>query len=177
MFNQINFFFSDCKRMLGKNKARIITLWMSRTFVGCFVYRFERALFLFFGNKYKYIRIVFYPFINLLQVYTNMDIHYRADIKGGLLILHPAMGIVISGKVTIGKNLTLVGGNVIGFSTGINNPFLIGNNCSLGANAVIIGPIILEDEIKIGASACVIKNCINKGVTLVGVPAKEINKA
>ena len=104
-----------------------------------------------------------------------MDIHYKAKIQGGLLVLHPAVGIVISAKVTIGRNITLVGGNVIGFGSGDKEEFRIGNNCSLGANAVIIGPLILEDNIKIGASACVVKSCEIKGAILVGVPAKQLN--
>jgi len=35
--------------------------------------------------------------------------------------------------------------------------FVIGDDCSLGANATIIGPLILGERIKVGASACVIK--------------------
>lgn len=32
-----------------------------------------------------------------------MDIHYKADIKGGLLVLHPSVGCVISGQSIIGE--------------------------------------------------------------------------
>lgn len=160
--------------MLGKNKFRILFIWLSRAFIGCFYYRIERGMFLVLGRFYSVLRVLFYPFFTLVQVYTNMDIHYKANIQGGLLVLHPAVGIVISAKATIGKNLTLVGGNVIGFGSGEKQEFRIGNNCSLGANAIIIGPIVLADNIKIGASACVVKSCELKGVVLVGVPAKNI---
>lgn len=175
MIEQFLFFKQDVRRMLGKNKFRIFFIWLSRAFVGCFFYRLERGLYLLFGRSYSVFRVFFYPIFSLFQVYSNMDIHYKASIQGGLLILHPAVGIVISGKATIGKNLTLVGGNVIGFSSGVGTAFQIGNNCTLGANAVIIGPLVLEDNCTVGASACVIKSCEVKGSTLVGVPAVAKN--
>jgi serine acetyltransferase len=175
MIKQFVFFTEDVRRMLGKNKFRIIFIWLSRSFLGCFIYRLERALFLVFGRFYSVLRVLFYPLFTLVQVYTNMDIHYKAKIQGGLLVLHPAVGIVISAKATIGKNLTLVGGNIIGFGLGEKEEFRIGNNCSLGANAVIIGPLVLADNIKIGASACVVKSCEIEGAVLVGVPAKQLN--
>ena len=174
MIEQVIFFKHDVIRMLGKNKFRILFIWLSRAFIGCFYYRFERGMFLALGRFYSVLRVLFYPFFTLVQVYTNMDIHYKANIQGGLLVLHPAVGIVISAKATIGKNLTLVGGNVIGFGSGEKQEFRIGNNCSLGANAVVIGPLVLADNIKIGASACVVKSCDLKGAVLVGVPAKPL---
>ena len=100
--------------MLGKHKIRIIHIWLSRSFAGIFIYRLERSLFLVFGNSYGYLRILFIPITNLIQAYSNIDIHYKANIKGGILILHPSVGCVISGKTIIGQNLTLTGGNIIG---------------------------------------------------------------
>ena len=92
-----------------------------------------------------------------------------------MLILHPSVGCVISGQSIIGENLTLTGGNIIGLKKiKGKEEFRIGNNCSLGANATIIGPLILGNNIKIGASACVVRSCVNDNSTLVGVPAYEI---
>lgn len=173
MKQQFLFFFEDVRRMLGKNKYRIFFIWLSRSFVGLFLYRTERGLLLTFGKLYELVRIFFLPVINLIQAYSNLDIHYKADIKGGLSILHPSMGVVISGKSIIGNNLTLTGGNVIGINKKTEKGnFVIGNNCELGANAVVLGPIILGDNIKIGALACVVKNCLTSNVTLVGIPAQ-----
>lgn len=175
MITQFLFFKQDVIRMLGKNKARIFFIWLSRAFVGVFLYRFERGLYLLFGKFYPIIRILFYPIFLVCQSYSNIDIHYKANIKGGLLILHPSIGVVISGKVSIGENIILVGGNIIGFNAGSKNIlFNIGNNCSLGANSVVIGPLELGDNIKVGASACVVNSCYIDGATLVGVPARNI---
>jgi len=172
---QIIFFIKDVKRMLGKHKIRILHIWLGRSFWGIFLYRFERSLFILLGKYYGIIRIPFIPIHHLIQSYSNIDIHYKAKIKGGLLILHSSLGCVISGQSVIGKNLTLTGGNIIGVGKKHNNNFfLIGDDCSLGANATIIGPLVLGDAIKIGASACVVKSCLKNNSILVGVPAKEI---
>ena len=106
-------------------------------------------------------------------MYSNLDIHYKADIKGGLLVLHPSVGIVISGQAKIGKNLTLTGGNVIGAKRKTKKgEFEIGDNCNFGANATLIGPVVIANNISIGASACVIKNCLNNaGVSIEQVDA------
>jgi len=172
---QFFFFLQDVKRMLGKHKIRIIHLWLSRVFIGVFLYRLERSLFLLFGKYYGFIRVPFIPILNILQSYSNLDIHYKADIKGGLMVLHTSVGIVISGQSVIGENLTLTGGNVIGAKKSCpNGTFVIGDNCYFGANATLIGPLILGNKINIGAGACVVKDCKKDNVILVGIPAKEI---
>lgn len=173
--SQLKFFKKDLIRMLGKEKWRIFIILFSRTFLGIFCYRIDRSLYLLLGLKYRYIRIILSPFFYLLQAYTNIDIHYKTSIGPGLLILHPSVGIVVSGRVKIGANLTLTGGNIIGMSAK-KGYFDIGNNCSLGANACIIGPLQLGNNINIGALACVIKSYNTDNLTLIGVPALPINR-
>lgn len=173
MKQQLIYFGQDVRRMLGKRKSRIFYIWLSRSFAGIFLYRIERGLLITFGKFYEILRILFLPIINLIQAYSNLDINYKADVKGGLSILHPSMGIVISGKSIIGVNLTLTGGNVIGLNEKCEKgDFVIGDNCNLGANAVILGPLKLSDNIKIGALACVTKDCFESDVTLIGIPAQ-----
>ncbi len=172
---QFFFFLQDVKRMLGKHKIRIIHLWLSRVFIGIFLYRLERSLFLLFGRFYGIIRVPFIPIFNILQSYSNLEIHYKADIKGGLMVLHASVGTVISGQSVIGENLTLTGGNVIGAKKSCpKGTFVIGDNCYFGANATLIGPLILGNNNNIGAGACVVKDFKMDNITLVGVPAKEI---
>lgn len=161
--------------MIGRQKFRVLIIWLSRAFWGIGLYRLERGLYITFGNSYKVIRIVLLPIFNLVQAFSNIDIHYKASIKQGILILHPSLGIVISGKAVIGSFLTLTGGNVIGIrKTCEKGDLIIGDNCMLGANAVILGPIYLNDTISIGALACVLNDCLESNSTLVGVPAKKI---
>lgn len=177
MKQQMFFFSADLKRMLGKQKSRILYVWMSRTFWGIFSYRLDRGLFLLIGKPYKYFRIILLPFFNLWQSYSNIDINYKAEVGKGMIVLHPSMGIVISGRSIIGERLTLTGGNVIGAKAGCNyGDLMIGNNCTLGANAVIIGPIKLANQISIAALACAVKDCLTDNILLVGIPAKIQSK-
>jgi serine O-acetyltransferase len=177
MKQQFGYFALDLKRIVGKYKVRILHIWLSRVFWGILIYRMERGLFLTIGKPYKILRVLFIPFLNLLQSYTNIDLNYEADIKGGLFILHPSVGVVVSGLSVIGYNLTLTGGNIIGAKKGCKyGDISIGDNCTLGANAVIIGPVKLGDNITVGASACVVKDCLTENSILAGVPAKSINQ-
>jgi len=171
---QIKYFIQDVKRMLGKHKIRILHIWLSRAFCGIFIYRLERSLYLLLGEAYGVVRIIFIPILNIFYAYSNLEINYKANIKGGILVLHPAVGVVISGLSVIGSNITLTGGNIIGARKGCKNGgIIIGNNCELGANAVILGPVEITNNVSIGASACVVKNCTTDGASLIGVPAKE----
>jgi len=171
---QFKFLYLDILAMLGKNKWRIFILFFSRSFAGIFWYRLDRCLYLLIGNSYRFFRVFLSPLFYLVQVYSNMDIHYQADIGPGFSVLHPSAGVVISGKATIGKKATLTGGNVIGEGKKTNSAFIIGDNCYLGANACIIGPVILGNNINIGACACVVKSIPGDNLTLVGVPAKSL---
>jgi len=171
--SQLRYFGKDIVRLLGRNKWRIFIIIFSRTFIGIGWYRFERSLFSIFGKYYSIIRLPLTPISFLQQAFSNLDIHYKADIGPGLLILHPSVGIVISGQAIIGKSLTLTGGNVIGATKQCKRgEFVIGDNCEVGANAVIIGPLLLGNNVKVGASACVVKSFTENNITLLGVPAK-----
>ncbi len=174
MLQQLKFFIGDVKSMAGRKKLRILFIWLSRGFWGVLSYRVDRGLFLIFGKSYTYIRVLLSPFFNLLQAYSNIDIHCSAQIGTGINILHPSMGIVISGKALIGNNISLTGGNVIGAKKECGlREIVLGNNCTLGANAVVLGPIKIGNNVKIGALALVLKDC-GDNKTLVGVPAKEV---
>lgn len=124
------------------------------------------------------MRILFLPILFPLYAYSNLEIAYTADIGPGISVLHPSMGVVISGFAMIGKNLTLTGGNVIGGRPEVRNggaKFMLGDNVNLGANAVILGPVVLGDNITIGALAMVNRD-FGSECTLVGVPAKNMSK-
>lgn len=161
--------------MLGKYKIRILHIWLSRGFCGIFLYRLERGLYITIGKPYEYIRVIFIPLFNLMQAYSNFEIHYKADIKGGLLVLHASVGCVVSGLAIIGENLTLTGGNIIGGRAGCKRgELVIGDNCSLGANAVILGPLKIGNNIEVAASSLVVNDCLYDNCLLLGIPAKSI---
>jgi serine O-acetyltransferase len=166
---QFNYFIQDLIAVSGKYKIRILQIIFSPTIIGIAKYRFERSLYIWLGKYYGILRVPFTPIFYLLHAYSNLDIHYKANIKGGLKILHNSVGVVISGQSIIGENLCLTGGNVIGAKH--KGEIIIGDNCYLGANATIIGPLELGNNISIGASACVVKSSLEDNIILIGVPA------
>lgn len=176
MTAQLGYFLEDYKRATGKYWFRGFYIWMKYTIIGILFYRIERSLYMLFGEYYRILRVLFMPLIFLVEALSRVDINYRADIKGGLCILHGSMGVVINGGAIIGRNLTLVGGNVIGGNHSFpRGGFTVGDNCFMGANAVMIGPIHVGDNVIIGASACVVKD-IPSNVSVAGVPAKNIHE-
>jgi serine acetyltransferase len=133
-------------------------------------------MFLLVGRIWPVARVFLFPIIQPLYAYANVDINYHADIGPGIVVLHCAVGIVISGHAMIGSNLTLTGGNVIGARPSVRSSALsIGDNCSLGANAVVLGPLVLGSNVTVGALAMVNKS-FGSDCTLVGVPATASGK-
>jgi len=92
----------------------------------------------------------------------------------GLCIFHPGT-IVINGNARIGKNCKLHGDNCIGNDGKSEDAPVIGDNVTIGVGAKVIGNINIADEIKIGAGAIVVDSFLEKGITIVGVPAKKVN--
>lgn len=52
----------------------------------------------------------------------------------------------------------------------------IGSNVRLGANAQVLGDIRIADGVKIGAGAVVVHSCLIEGATLLGIPAREVER-
>lgn len=101
----------------------------------------------------------------------------RAEIDGGLRIAH-GVGLVIGGGTIIGKHCdvrqnTTFGGNFNKVDAlGRGKPKL-GDNVSVGAGAVILGPVNVGSNSIIGANAVVTKD-VPENVIVAGVPAKII---
>lgn len=106
-FEQLKFLGSDFSAGIGRLKIRALHYWMSRSFVGVALYRWERFAFLLLGRGWKMGRVLLYPLLNLAYAYSNTDINYGAEIGPGIKILHPSLGVVINGRVIIGSHLNL----------------------------------------------------------------------
>ena len=106
---------------------------------------------------------------------TGIEIHPGAIIGNNLFIDH-GMGVVIGETCIIGDNVIIYHGVTLGATgkdIGKRHPN-IGNNVVIGAGAKVLGNIKVGDNVKIGAGAVVL-NDIRDNVTVVGVPAKEVN--
>jgi len=102
------------------------------------------------------------------SIITGAEIDLSCQIGGGLLIPHPN-GIVIHPGSIIGPNCLLFQQVTL---AGIVE---LGMHVDIGAGAKIIGPLKLGNHVTIGANAVVTSDA-DEGITLVGVPARDIRK-
>ena len=106
---------------------------------------------------------------------TGVEIHPGAKIGKGLFIDH-GMGIVIGETAVIGDNCTIYHGVTLGgrgHSKGQRRHPVIGDNVLVGAGAKLLGPITVGNDVSIGANAVVLHD-IPDYATVVGVPGKVV---
>lgn len=96
----------------------------------------------------------------LVQILYSIDIDYRADISGGIVIIH-GVGIVIGQGAVIRTGATIYHGVTLGrkkqgFVIPSDDGFpTIESNCTLGAGAKILGPVLIGTNCIIGPN-CVV---------------------
>lgn len=93
-------------------------------------------------------------------------------IGAGLELPH-AMSVVVHYNAKIGRNCTIHQFVTIG-GDGKGNAPVIGNNCFIGAGAVIVGRVVIGNNVTIGANAVVNKN-VPENATVGGVPAEVLH--
>ena len=104
---------------------------------------------------------------------TGIEIHPGAQIGNGVFIDHGA-GVVIGETCEIGDNVTIYQGVTLGGTgkdVGKRHPTIC-SDVVIGANSIILGPIVIGEGARIGAGAIVIKD-VPPGATIVGVPARN----
>ena len=85
--------------------------------------------------------------------------------------------VIVNPKARIGRNCIIHGNCCIGSNGGYpDDSPVIGDNVDIGQFAQILGGIRIADNVRIGAGAVVVKDVLEPGVTVVGVPAKIIRK-
>ena len=175
-FSQIYYLLFELRLLVNSRWWRWLSCWFSQSFWIIAWYRIERMMYLLLGKSWSVIRILFLPINFLLRPwFGNCEIYYRASIGKGLKLLHPSLGVVISGNAVIGENLTLVGGNCIGERGRVRlGDLIIGNNVNMGVNSVILGPVNVGNNVSVGAGAVVVKDACDHAI-LVGVPALDIS--
>ena len=92
-------------------------------------------------------------------------------IKNNLSLPHGLHGVFISRYAQIGENCCIYQNVTIGEID--RKAPVIGNNCLIGAGAVIIGDIRIGDNVKIGAGAVVNTN-VTDNYTVVSQPMRMI---
>lgn len=85
--------------------------------------------------------------------------------------------VIVNPKSRIGKNCIIHGNCCIGSTGGYpDDSPVIEDNVDIGQNAQILGGITIADNVRIGAGAVVVKDVTTPGVTVVGVPARIVQK-
>jgi len=132
-----------------------------------------RAMFWYrFGSWCKWEGIPLLPGLTqrFLYRFFGLDMVIGTKIGGGLYIAHPN-GMVIAAQ-EIGENCSIIANVTIGMRNEWAFP-RIGNNVFIGTGARILGDIYVGDNASIGANAVVI-NDVPENSTVVGIPAKVI---
>lgn len=166
----------ELNRMNNIHWWRWFSCWFTVGFWSIASYRIERSLYLLLGKGYSVIRVFLSPLFFMLSPWLGrVEIHYRADIGKGFILLHPTLGAVISPASVIGENLTLTGGNCIGgrkkLSTG---DISIGDNLTMGINSVVLGPIKIGNNVQISPGA-VVTNDVENDKVVVAIPSRVIS--
>ena len=107
---------------------------------------------------------------------TGIEIHPGATIGQGFFIDH-GMGVVIGETAEIGSQVTLYHGVTLGGTSlekGKRHP-TIGNRVVIGAGAKVLGAITIGDDCRIGANAVVVKSVPANSV-VVGVPGQIVRR-
>lgn len=171
-FDQLSYLISELKLIVNNRPLHWLTCWFAGSTHVIISYRLDRCGYLLFKKVWSFLRLLLLPYQMFARLMGgNHDIDYRADIGQGLRILHPALGLVISGATIAGQGLRLTGGNCIGIRLPVKpGDLTLGDDVSFGANAVVLGPVHIGSNVQIGAGAVVIHDAPD-GAILIGVPA------
>ena len=106
-----------------------------------------------------------------------VEIPFRTKIGKSLRLYH-GQSLVVNNETIIGSNCTLRQSTTIGTNKKLSNGKwnkspIIGDNVDVGANCIIIGPIVIGDNVIIGAGSVVVKS-VESNTKVAGNPAKII---
>lgn len=100
---------------------------------------------------------------------------YPNTIGPGFRIYHAGDFVHVGPNVKIGRNCTMLPGVVFGNKTETpdERPVIVGDNCYFGLGAKILGKVSIGNNVTVGANAVVTKD-IPDNVIVGGIPAKII---
>lgn len=111
---------------------------------------------------------------SLVRLVTGVEIHPGAVLGARVFIDHAA-GVVIGETAIVGDDVTIYQGVTLGGTSlehGKRHP-TVGDRVTIGAGAKILGPISIGDDCRIGANAVVVKSAPPNSVVM-GVPGQII---
>lgn len=127
------------------------------------------------GILYKIRMLKFF----LYNYKLGSSIAYNTVFSSDPYFPHGARGVFISGGGIIGKGAVIfqhvtIGSNSLPDSKSYGCPH-IGDNCYIGAGAIIIGKVVIGNNVRIGAGAIVCKD-VPDNTVVVSQPVRMITK-
>lgn len=176
--------FSDFLRYLAADAASRGIKSRARSFLIDPIYRFTFYLRL---NEYLLnagVPLIFraLPLLLFRSISVRLGFSVPLNCFGpGLAIIHYGL-LVVNSNARIGANCRVHAGVNIGGAAGFYNREeatrlapIIGDNCYIGPGAKIFGPVTIGNDCAIGANAVVNHSFPRNGLTLVGIPARAIS--
>ncbi len=141
------------------------------------IWRFQRNLRLYefhINKKHRILSLLYKAKTSRIGLKYGLLIPPNV-FEAGMKIMHLGP-ITINSNSKVGKNC-LIGVNVALVATsGLKDAPIIGDNCSIGTGAILIGGIKIGNNVAIGAGAVVVNSFESDCITIAGVPAKIISK-
>jgi serine O-acetyltransferase len=145
--------------------------WAAQGFWVMIVYRFGRWRYGVRPALMRKLCSVVYKFLfKLVQIVTGVELPCEVIVGQNFIIDHFG-GIIISGYASFGNNCRIRNGVVVGLRR-IEEPYApaIGNNVDIGTGAKLLGRIKIGDNCVIGANAVVLEDVPDNSIA-TGVPA------
>lgn len=160
------------------NKSSIVLILSTQGLWALLVYRISNSIYMSNLPRIlkKILLLLAVLFQKIIEVTAGISIPYTASIGDSFYIGHFG-GIILNANTIIGNNCNIAQGVTIGVSgrgTKRGVP-VIKNNVYIGVNAVIVGKIDVGNNCVIAANSLVTES-IDDNSTVIGVPAKVINK-
>ncbi|MDP4270861.1 MAG: serine acetyltransferase [Bacteroidota bacterium] len=121
------------------------------------------------------LNLLHLPIYMITCFFSGIHIARGASIGPGLRIFHYGC-IVINSGVQIGENCTIRHGVTLGNRREDFDLPVLGDNVDIGAGAKILGAVHVGNDVSIGANAVVIRDVPDNSIA-VGVPARIISKS
>ena len=142
--------------------------WSRQGFWVMVVYRFGRWRYSIRSKPFSLLYKILYKFI---QIITGIELPCEVEIGKNFRIDHFG-GIIVSGFASFGDNCVIRDGVTVGLRR-VDEPSAprIGNNVDIGTGAKLLGGITIGDNVSIGANAVVLRDVPANSIA-VGVPAR-----
>lgn len=127
------------------------------------------------GHKAHTKKIPLIPFLmsRMIRFIYSCELPCSAEIADSCMFMHNGLGVVVHGNTKIGDRTRIYQNVTIGGRNGRPSYPTIGRDVIIGAGACILGDIKIGDNSTIGANAVVLDDVPDLSI-VAGIPARVI---